>query len=85
MPDQSSKPPTHYIPAFTTTRSGLQSAACGAFIFDREHSSEPTCPRCVGWIAREAEDEAALFARMGYVPNGFGVMVPGAKGKGGPF
>jgi predicted RNA-binding Zn-ribbon protein involved in translation (DUF1610 family) len=86
MLDQSSKPPpSHYLPAFTTARGTVQMAACGAFIHEREHATEPSCPRCAAWLQQEARDEASLFASMGYEMNGRGVMVPGPTGKGGPF
>lgn len=41
---------THYIPPFTRINGRKQEAVCGAWITTKEHSNEPTCTKCYGWL-----------------------------------
>lgn len=47
---------THYLPPFTRINGRQQEAACGAWIAVREHSIEPTCPRCLAYLQQDAAD-----------------------------
>ena len=53
---------TCYIPAFTTIHQRLQMSICGRIIDQREHSSEPTCPRCRAWLEADEAEAKALSA-----------------------
>ena len=53
---------TCYIPAFTSVHQRLQMAICGRIIDWREHSPEPTCPRCLAWLEADEAEAKALSA-----------------------
>jgi hypothetical protein len=51
---------THWIPPFTQRRrDGTQLAFCETWVFEHEHSCEPTCPACRRMLT---EDDAELDA-----------------------
>lgn len=54
---------THYVPPFTTRRSGVQMTACGVFVQAREHAVEPTCPKCHAWLEADEAEAKQLAAK----------------------
>ena len=51
---------THYLPYFTQYQRDRQRAVCGAFITEKDHSAEPSCPQCLAWIQQDTIDTLAL-------------------------
>lgn len=45
---------THYISAFNPTG---RTAVCGVEVPEGDHSVEPTCPACAGYLSREPEQD----------------------------
>ena len=60
---------THYIGCFTQTLRGLtslrQRAVCGVYVDRGEHTTEPTCPACLAYLQKEADDEPAIADALG--------------------
>ena len=54
---------THWIPPFTRRgANGTQEAFCGAFILEKDYSSEPSCPACRSKMEADAKDLEELAA-----------------------
>lgn len=52
----------HYVPAVTHRSGRRQQAACGAYVFADEHSTEPNYEPCLDYLTAEAATDAAMQA-----------------------
>lgn len=59
----------HYLPKFVETDGVRQKAACGAWIFPSEHSTEPNCEPCLDYLTSEssAQERVARHEQTHYV------------------
>lgn len=57
---------THFIPADAVRNGRKRDAVCGTPVTAVQHSAEPTCPTCAGWLLdtpnRHRDDEATARA-----------------------